>query len=198
MWEQIEKNRRRSTFIVLAMGVLLVGIGMALGMSLTGRPQGAFVGGVIAFVIWLVMWLFAKSQGDDVMLHMAVVREIQKRDHPQLFNIVEEMTIAGQLPRMPRVFIIDDAAPNAFAVGRRQDKAAVAVTIGLLRILNRDELQGVVAHEIGHIKNRDVALMTTAGIMLGAIVLLAEFGTRALWFGGGRRSRDSNGGGARS
>jgi len=195
VWEQIEKNRRRSTFIVLAMGVLLVGIGTVLGWSLTGQPQGAFFGGVIAFVVWLVMWLFAQSQGDDVMLHMAGAREIQKRDHPQLFNIVEEMMIAGQLPRMPRVFIIDDAAPNAFAVGRRQDKAAVAVTIGLLRILNRDELQGVVAHEIGHIKNRDVALMTTAGIMLGAIVLLAEFGTRAMWFGGGRRSRDSNGGG---
>ena len=127
---------------------------------------------------------------------MAGAREIQKQDHPQLFNIVEEMSIAAQLPKMPRVFIVDDPAPNAFAVGRNPDKAAVAVTIGLLKILNRDELQGVIAHEIGHIKNRDVALMTTAGIMLGAIVMLADIGTRAMWFGGGsRRSRDNNGGG---
>ena len=127
--------------------------------------------------------------------------EIQKKDHPQLFNIVEEMSIAAQLPKMPRVFIVDDPAPNAFAVGRNPDKAAVAVTIGLLKILKRDELQGVVAHEIGHIKNRDVALMTTAGIMLGALVLLGEIGSRAMWFGGGaRRSRDSNdsGGGAQA
>ena len=106
------------------------------------------------------------------------------------------MSIAAQLPKMPRVFIVDDPSPNAFAVGRDPNKASVAVTIGLLRMLNRDELQGVVAHEIGHIKNRDVALMTTAGIMLGAIVILADLGMRAMWFGGGaRRSRDDSGGG---
>ena len=105
------------------------------------------------------------------------------------------MSIAAQLPKMARVFIVDDPAPNAFAVGRNPDKAAVAVTIGLLKILNRDELQGVIAHEVGHIKNRDVALMTTAGIMLGALVILADMGMRAMWYGGGaRRSRDDNGG----
>lgn len=201
MWEQIESNRRRSAWIVAAMGVLLIGTGVALGYLLTNRPDGALIGGVVAGVVWLVMWLFTNSQGDDVLLQMAGAREIQKKDHPQLFNIVEEMSIAAQLPKMPRVFIVDDPAPNAFAVGRNPDKAAVAVTIGLLKILKRDELQGVVAHEIGHIKNRDVALMTTAGIMLGALVLLGEFGSRAMWYGGGaRRSRDSNdsGGGAQA
>ncbi len=201
MWEQIESNRRRSAWIVAAMGVLLIGTGVALGYLLTNRPDGALIGGVAAGVIWLVMWIFTNSQGDDVLLQMAGAREIQKKDHPQLFNIVEEMSIAAQLPKMPRVFIVDDPAPNAFAVGRNSDKAAVAVTIGLLKILKRDELQGVVAHEIGHIKNRDVALMTTAGIMLGALVLLGEIGSRAMWFGGGaRRSRDSNdsGGGAQA
>ena len=201
MWEQIESNRRRSAWIVAAMGVLLIGTGVALGYLLTNRPDGALIGGVVAGVVWLVMWLFTNSQGDDVLLQMAGAREIQKKDHPQLFNIVEEMSIAAQLPKMPRVFIVDDPAPNAFAVGRNSDKAAVAATIGLLKILKRDELQGVVAHEIGHIKNRDVALMTTAGIMLGALVLLGEFGSRAMWYGGGaRRSRDSHdsGGGAQA
>jgi heat shock protein HtpX len=183
-------------FIVVAMGVLLVATGVALGYLFTNRQETALLGGVIAAGLWLVMWLFTSSQGDDVLLQMAGAREIQKQDHPQLFNVVEEMSIAAQLPKMPRVFIVDDPAPNAFAVGRNSDKAAVAVTIGLLKILNRDELQGVVAHEIGHIKNRDVALMTTAGIMLGALVILADLGSRALWFGGGsRRSRDDNGGG---
>jgi len=169
-------------------------VGMSLGAYFTGQQEGALLGGVVALGIWLVMWVYARQRGDDVLLEMAGAREIQKSDHPQLFNVVEEMTIAAQLPKMPRVFIVDDPAPNAFAVGRDPNKAAVAVTIGLLKLLNRDELQGVVAHEIGHIKNRDVALMTTAGIMLGAIVLLADIGTRAMWFGGGaRRSRDDNG-----
>lgn len=196
MWEQIESNRRKSMVIVTVMGMILIGLGIALGQVFTGQQQGALLGGVIALAVWLVMWLFARQQGDDVMLQMAGAREIQKQDHPQLFNIVEEMTIAAQLAKMPRVFIVDDPAPNAFAVGRNPDKASVAVTIGLLRILNRDELQGVVAHEIGHIKNRDVALMTTAGIMLGAIVILADLGLRMMWLGGGsRRSRDNGGGG---
>ncbi len=196
MWEQIESNKRKSVLIVTTMGIILVGLGMALGELFTGQHEGALIGGAIAFGIWIVLWLFTRSQGDDVMLQMAGAREIEKQDHPQLFNIVEEMAIAAQLPKMPRVFIVDDPSPNAFAVGRDPNKASVAVTIGLLRILNRDELQGVVAHEIGHIKNRDVALMTTAGIMLGAIVILADIGMRAIWFGGGtRRSRDDSGGG---
>jgi heat shock protein HtpX len=196
VWEQIESNRRKSTLIISIMGVMLVGIGLALGYLLTNRPETALLGGVVALGVWLLMWLFTALQGDDVLLQMAGAREIQKQDHPQLFNVVEEMSIAAQLPKAPRVFIVDDPAPNAFAVGRNPDKAAVAVTIGLLKILNRDELQGVIAHELGHIKNRDVALMTTAGIMLGAIVILADIGMRAMWYGGGsRRSRDSDGGG---
>lgn len=196
MWDQIESNKRKSVVIVTVMGMILIGVGMALGMLFTGQQQGMLLGGAIALGIWLVLWLFTSSQGDDVMLRMAGARQIEKQDHPQLFNVVEEMSIAAQLSQMPRVFIVDDPAPNAFAVGRDPSKASVAVTIGLLRMLSRDELQGVVAHEMGHIKNRDVALMTTAGIMLGAIVILADLGIRAMWFGGGaRRSRDDSGGG---
>ncbi len=196
MWEQIEQNRRRSTWIVTLMGVILAGVGVALGFFFTQQAGGAIIGGAVAILVWLGMWLFTRTSGDDVMLQMAGAREIKKKDHPQLFNIVEEMTIAAQMPKMPRVFIVDDPSPNAFAVGRNPDKATVAVTIGLLQILNRDELQGVIAHEIGHIKNRDVALMTTAGMMLGAIVILADIGLRTMWFSGGsRRSRDSGGGG---
>lgn len=196
MWEQIESNKRKSVLIVTVMGLILVGVGLAMGQLFTGHFQGALWGGAIAFGVWFMLWLFTRGQGDDVMLRMAGAREIKKQDHPQLFNVVEEMTIAAQLPKMPRVFIVDDPSPNAFAVGNDSGKASVAVTIGLLRILNRDELQGVVAHEIGHIKNRDVALMTTAGIMLGVIVILADLGMHAMWFGGGgRRSRNSGGGG---
>ncbi len=193
MWEQIRFNRRRSAFVITGMGVLLVAMGMALGILLTGSDGGMIGGGIIAFGLWLVMWLVTVSNGDNVLLQIAGAREIQHKDHPQLFNIVEEMTIASALPKMPKVFIVDDPSPNAFATGRKPENAGVSVTTGLLRMLDRDELQGVVAHEIGHIKNRDVALMTTAGIMVGCIVLLAEVGIRALWWGGGaRRSRSSN------
>ena len=176
MWDAIHRNRRRSVLVVGIMGAFLVAIGAAVGFYLTGGTEGMYGGALIALFIWFVLWLIMRSRGDDILLGMANARQIEKKDHPQLFNVVEEMTIAAGLPAMPRVFIVDDPAPNAFAVGRDPQKASVAVTIGLLRLLDRDELQGVIAHEIGHIKNRDVALMTTVGIMLGAIVLLAELG----------------------
>lgn len=193
MWEQIRSNRRRGAFVLAGMGVLLVLIGMAVAGLFTQDPGGLVVGGAGALLLWLFLWMVTVSKGDDIMLHMAGAREIEHAHHPVLFNLVEEMTIASALPKRPRVFVVDDPSPNAFAVGRDPQKASVAVTTGLLRILDRDELQGVVAHELGHIKNRDVALLTTAGVMMGAIVMLAEVGLRAMWYtGGGRRSRSSN------
>ena len=133
------------------------------------------------------------------MLSIAGAKKISQKDHPRLFNIVEEMNIASGLPKMPDIYIIDDPALNAFATGRDPKRAAVAVTSGLLQKLNRDELQGVIAHEMSHIKNRDVLLMTMAGVMLGTIVMLAYVAQRTFFFGGGgsRRSssKDSGGGG---
>lgn len=193
MWEQIRSNRRRSACVIALMGVLLVATGVGLGAIFAPGREGMFGGGLAALAIWLLLWVITASRGDDIMLRIAGAKEIEKRDHPILFNVVEEMAIAAQLGVRPRIFIVDDPSPNAFAAGRDPRKASVAVTTGLLEILDRDELQGVVAHEIGHIANRDVALMTTMGIMLGAIVLLAEIGLRGLWLGGGtRRSRSSS------
>ena len=194
MWEQLRSNRRRSAFVLVMMGMLLVAIGAAVGAVVSPAPGAMIVGGLLALGLWFVLWMVTLTKGDDIMLRMTGAREIEHADHPVLFNVVEEMTIAAQLPNRPRVFIVDDPSPNAFATGRDPRKAAVAVTTGLLRILDRDELQGVVAHEIGHIKNRDVALTTTAGIMIGAIVIIAELGLRAMWYSGGgmRRSRTSS------
>jgi heat shock protein HtpX len=191
MWEQIRANRIRSAFVVTILGVLLVAAGAAAGAVFAG-PDAAFVGAAIAVVIWFVMWMTSISAGDKVLLSIAGARELPARELPQLRNVVEEMTIAAGLDQTPRIFLIDDPAPNAFAAGRKPEQALVAVTTGLLGMLDRDELQGVIAHEIGHIKNRDVALMTTAGVMLGAIVLLGEATMRAMWWGGGYRSRSSN------
>jgi len=193
VWEQIRSNRRRSAIVIAAMGVLLVATGVALGATVAPGRESMVTGGLIALAIWLILWVITTSRGDDIMLRMAGAREIEKKDHPVLFNVVEEMAIAAQIGDRPRIYIVEDPAPNAFATGRDPKMASVSVTTGLLEILDRDELQGVVAHEIGHIRNRDVALMTTAGIMMGAIVLLAEIGLRLLWFGGGtRRSRSSS------
>ena len=115
-----------------------------------------------------------------------------------MWNVVEEMSIASGLGQMPKVYVIDDDAPNAFAVGYRPGRAAVAVTAGLLRRLNRDELQGVIAHEIGHIRNLDVRFMTMAGVMVGSIVIISDIFLRSLWFGAGRRSSSRNRGGGQA
>jgi heat shock protein HtpX len=112
-----------------------------------------------------------------------------------LVNIVEEMQLAAGLPALPRIYLIDDPAPNAFAMGTRPDNWAVAVTTGLLHRLNRDELQGVIAHEIGHLKNRDVQFMTQAAVMLGSIIILSEIVWRSMRHGGRSRRRDDSRGG---
>jgi heat shock protein HtpX len=193
MWEAIRQNRRRSYFLIGLMAFILVALGAAIGMYVHPQ-QGAVFGAGVAVVVWLVLWLVAVSSGDSILLTSVNAREIEKEDAPQLWNVVEEMTIASGLGKMPRVFVIDDSGLNAFAVGRTPEKAAVAVTSGLLRRLNRDQLQGVVAHEIGHIRNLDVKFMTLAGVMVGAIVMISDASLRGLLRGGGRRRSSRSGG----
>ena len=144
-----------------------------------------------AFLIWLIMFLVSYFKGSDIFLSMNNAKKIEKSDNPQLFNIVEEMTIASGLPKMPDIYIIDEDAPNAFATGRSPDKAAVAVTTGILKILNRNELQGVIAHELSHIKNRDTLFMLFVGILMSSICFLAEMFMRSR-FRCSRRSRSSS------
>jgi heat shock protein HtpX len=140
------------------------------------------------------MTLVAFFQGDSILLSVSKAKKISRDDYPRLYNVVEEMKLATGLPKMPDVYIIDDPALNAFATGRDPNKASVAVTSGLLAKLNRDELQGVIAHEMSHIKNRDVLLMSICGVLLGTIVILAWYGSRMLFFGGATRSRRSSSG----
>jgi len=150
--------------ILLAMGYF---IGLALGSPIAGL--------VIAFVIWGIMTLVAFFQGDSLLLSVSRARKIKPEDNPVLYNVVEEMKIASGLEKMPDVYIIDDPAMNAFATGRDPNHAAVAITSGLLQKLNRDELEGVIGHEMSHIKNRDVRLMSLLAVLLGAIVILAWY-----------------------
>jgi len=218
MWELIRANKRRSMLLLLMMLTLLLVLGFVIGAALVpsiGRtqfngdqilpgfgfdPTGGFIGMGVAFCLWMVQSLIAYFQGGRILMAVSRAKPIEHQDHPQLYNVVEEMTIAARLPKMPQVYIIDDMALNAFATGHSPEDSAVAVTAGLLSKLNRDQLQGVIAHEISHIVNRDVLFMTMIGIMLGSIVMISEVFMRSLWHsgGGGRRYRSGSkrGGGA--
>ena len=194
MWEQIRSNQIRSVVLTIGMGALLILIGYFLGLAF----DSAVAGLVIAILLWVILSLVAYFQGDSILLGMSRAKKIRPDDHPRLFNVVEEMKIASGLEKMPDIYIIDDPALNAFATGRDPNRASVAITSGLLQKLNRDELQGVMAHEISHVKNRDVLLMAMCSVLLGTIVLLAYYGSRFLFLGGrtgSRRSSSSGGGG---
>ena len=180
--------------LTMVMGALLILIGYFLGLYFF---DSATAGLVIALLVWAILSLVGYFQGDSILLSMSGAKKIKPDDHPRLYNVVEEMKIASGLEKMPDLYIIDDPALNAFATGRDPNRASVAITSGLLQKLNRDELQGVIGHEISHIKNRDVLLMAMCSILLGTIVLLAWYGSRFLIFGGtgSRRSSSSRGGG---
>ncbi|MCX7626676.1 MAG: M48 family metalloprotease, partial [Candidatus Sumerlaeaceae bacterium] len=180
--------------------------GLAVG-TLLAPPQreGDFlwliVGLVVGGLVFLVQYAIYAGAPHLVVFSGFNVQEVKKEDLPQLVNVVEEMTIAAGLRKVPRVYVIFDRAPNAFAFGRG-DEASVAVTTGLLDMLNRDELQGVIAHEVGHIRNRDIDFMTLAAVMLGSIIVLGEIAYRLIYIGAivGERSssrsssrRDSGG-----
>ncbi len=196
MWEVIRENRRKSLFLFAGMAILLSLLGYFVG-AVFYPENGGIIGLVLAIGIWMMLTLISVSAGGEIILKISHAREITKDVHPRLFNVVEEMKIAAGLPAMPKVYIIDDPSPNAFAIGVKPEKSAVAVTAGLLSRLNRDELQGVIAHEVSHIMNRDSQLMTVAGIMLGSIVLISHFFLRSLWFvpSSSRRYRKGGAGG---
>ena len=194
MWEHIRSNRIRSVILVVGIGILLLLVGYFLGLYFFNSGTGGLI---IALIIWAVLNLVAYFQGDNILLTLSQARKISRDDHPRLYNIVEEMKIASGLDKMPDIYIIDDLALNAFATGRDSNKTAVAITSGLLQKLNRDELQGVIGHEMAHIKNRDVLLMTMCSVLLGTIVILAWYGSRFMFFSGATRTRrsSSSGGG---
>jgi len=180
---------------MVIMAVVLLLLGFIIGMAFFGQ-EGGFFGLMIATVIWLILTLVSLSSGDQILLAASRAQPVTHEVHPQLFNVVEEMKIAAGLPAMPKIYIINDPAPNAFATGRNLKNASVAVTAGLLGRLNRDELQGVIAHEISHITHRDILFVTLAGIMLGSIVLLSQVFLRGMFYSSmvGSRRRYSSGG----
>ena len=163
----------RTAMLLAAMTALFMGIGYLVGGQ---------TGMVVAFLVAAAMNLFAYWNSDKMVLSMYGAREVDERAAPELYGMVRQLAAAADIP-MPRVFIMDNPQPNAFATGRNPEHGAVAVTTGLLERLNRDELAGVIAHELGHIKHRDTLTMTITATLAGAISMLANFG---FYFGGNR------------
>jgi heat shock protein HtpX len=194
-YSQIGANKRNSILLVLAVVLLLGVLGLAIGWAVTGDPRAAIPSLGIVITIGLVASLFSYFAGASVVLSISGAKEVTAESAPQLLNVVQEMALAANVP-MPRVYLIDDTAPNAFATGRDPQHASVAITVGLLEKLDREELQGVIAHELSHVRNFDIRFSLLVGVLVGSIALLADFFLRfSFWGGGSRRSREGGGGG---
>lgn len=201
-WSVIAANKRKTLVLVFVMGALLLGTGYAAGMAVAGgnQPVAGLAGLATAAIIWFVMIMASLYGSDRVLLSIANAKRVNRDEWPQLYNIVEEMKIASSLPKMPEIYVIEDTSLNAFAVGKSTLKCSICVTAGMLAACSRDELQGVVAHEIGHILNRDILYMTVAATMLGSILLISDMFLRSFKYSRsfrfGSRSRISGSGGS--
>jgi heat shock protein HtpX len=187
LYEQIARNKRR-TFLILALFVALIALVAIAFDILLGF---GVVGVAVAIVVATAMAFFSYFYSDRVALAASRARPADPAQYQRYHNLVEGLCIAAGLPK-PRLYVVDDPAPNAFATGRNPKHAALAVTTGLLDMMNRVELEGVIAHELSHVKNYDMLVGTVAVTAVGAIALLADLGLRFMWFGGGRRSGDDN------
>lgn len=190
MYEQIANNKRKSIFLILFFVVLIFALAWAFG-QITEFGSYALIPAV---VIALIMTWGSYYYSDKIVLAVSRARPVEREEYPYLYNVVEGLAIAAGLPK-PRCYVIDDTAPNAFASGRNPEKAVIVVTEGLLKKLNRAELEGVIAHEMSHIKNYDIRLQTLAVVMVGVVVLLSDWIMRSFLWGGKGRRRDSKGGG---
>ncbi len=175
-------NQFRTAVLLAALTALIVFLGQIFG----GRQ-----GMVIAFVLAMVMNFGSYWFSDKIVLAMYRAQETTRNDDPELFGLVEQLAQRAGLP-MPRLFVIPDESPNAFATGRNPDHAVVAVTMGLRRLMNRDELAGVLAHELAHVKNRDILIGSIAATMAGAVMVIANMARWAAIFGVGGNDEDNN------
>jgi heat shock protein HtpX len=187
MYSQITANKRKSVLLIALFIGLVIGLGWLIDESYGGG--GAIT--LIALAYALVSALVSYCSGDKMALWASGAREIKKEDSPELWRLVENLCIANGQP-MPKVHIIDDPAPNAFATGRDPARSSVAFTTGLLQRLDRTELEGVVAHELSHIKNYDIRVMTIVVVLVGVVAVMADLFLRMSWSGGNRKREGGN------
>ena len=184
MFELIRSNKRRSAVLIAAFMAIVVVVGTIIGLLFGNGPL--FAG--IALVVGAAIAFGSYWNADKIALRVSRAHPASPEEYARLHNLVEGLCIAGGLPK-PGIYVVDDPAPNAFATGRNPQHAAIAVTTGLLEKMNRVELEGVVAHELSHIRNYDILVSTLAVTMVGAIALMADIGVRTMWWNGGRISR---------
>jgi heat shock protein HtpX len=193
LYDEIARNKRRTILLVFAALVLFAAVGYGLGLLF----QAGIAGMVVAAVVAAFLAFSSYRYGDRLVLASTRAREVTPEQEPRLHNIVDGLTIAAGLPK-PRVYVVPEQAPNAFATGRDPEHSSIAVTQGLLDMMNRVELEGVVAHELSHVRDRDILLGTIVATLVGTVVLVSEFMLRWFWWGGfgGRRGSDRGGGAA--
>ena len=195
LYDEEAANRRNSVLLVAIVMAGFALFGYVMGYALTGDSGGALGAVAIALGVSVLSVIGSYFGGDSIVLNSSQAREVSRQQAPELFDVVSELATAAGVP-IPRVYIIDDPSPNAFATGRDPQHASVAITTGLLRKLDREELQGVIGHEMSHVRNYDIRFSLMVGVLVGGISLLAQFFLRwTFWFGGGSRrdSRDGSG-----
>lgn len=185
LYEQIASNKRKTWVLLIVFFLLLAIVGYAVGfLFMNSGIWGVTVAMILGFIYALTM-IF---QSTEIVMSMNGAREVDRNEEPVLYHVVEDMAMVAQIP-MPRVYVIDDPGLNAFATGSNPQNAAVAATSGLLEIMNREELEAVIGHEVSHIRNLDIRISTIAVALASAITLLSSMAGRMMWWGGASRSR---------
>ncbi|HEU4572904.1 MAG TPA: M48 family metalloprotease, partial [Candidatus Limnocylindrales bacterium] len=172
-YRQIAANKRESVALTLVVAAILGALGFAIGYWLTGSASGGLAVTLLAIVVAGLLSIGSYFGGDQLVLSASQARPVDPASDPELMNVVQELTVAAGVP-MPKVYVIDDSAPNAFATGRDPEHASVAVTTGLLDKLDREELQGVIGHELSHVRNYDVRFTLLVAVLVGSVALLAD------------------------
>ena len=188
LFDQITSNKRKTWILLLVFFLLLALVGYAVGYLFMRSGLG---GMIIALIIGLIYALTMIFQSTEIVMSMNGAREVDEQTAPDLYHVVEDMAMVAQIP-MPRVFIIEDSSLNAFATGSNPQNAAVAATSGLLAIMNREELEAVMGHEVSHIRNYDIRISTIAVALASAITMLSSMAGRMMWWGGAGRRRSDN------
>ena len=185
LYEQIASNKRKTWVLLIVFFLLLAIVGYAVGYLFM---NSGFGGVTIAMILGFIYALTMIFQSTEIVMSMNGAREVDRNEEPVLYHVVEDMAMVAQIP-MPRVYVIDDPGLNAFATGSNPQNAAVAATSGLLEIMNREELESVIGHEVSHIRNLDIRISTIAVALASAITLLSSMAGRMMWWGGASRSR---------
>lgn len=178
LFQQIARNKRKTVWIMTLFIIILALVGAGLGYIFGNRP---LLGLIIALVFSVIYMLIVLPNPANMVMSLNHAQEVSEQDQPELWHVVQDMAIVGKVP-MPRVFIINDQSPNAFATGRDPNHSAVAVTQGLLDLMNREELEGVLGHEISHIRNYDIMVSTIAAVLVGVISFLSGIASRYIWW----------------